>query len=73
MYNHIDAGQVPQFELYNVTARLAMMYEKALEYSELQFFAKLDRLHVTNLRNLRTMAKQAIACEAALDSFIIQR
>ncbi len=33
MYNHMDAGQVLEFELHNVTARLAMMYERTLEYS----------------------------------------
>ena len=30
MYNHTDAGQVPNFELYDMTARLAMMYERTL-------------------------------------------
>ncbi len=73
MYNHMDTGQVPEFELYDVTARLAMMYERTLEYSELQLSAKRDRLRATNPRNLRIMAKQALACEAALDGFAIQR
>lgn len=35
MYNHMDAGQVPEFELHNVTAKQAIMYEKPLEYSKL--------------------------------------
>ena len=73
MYNHMVAGQVPEFELYGVTAKLAMMYERTLEYSELQLSAERDRLRVINPRNPKTMAKQALACTAALDGFAIQR
>ncbi len=73
MYNYMDAGQVPKFELHDVTARLAMMYERTLKYSELQLSAEHDRLRATNSRNPRTMAEQALAYEAALDGFAIQR
>ena len=73
MYNHTDAGQVPDFELHDVTARLAMMYERTLEYSELQISAKRNRLHTTNPQNSKTIAKQAPAYEEALDSFARQR
>ena len=34
MYNHMVVGQVPEFELHGVTAKLAMMYEKMLKYLE---------------------------------------
>ena len=57
MYNHIDAGQVSDFELYDVIAKLAMIYEKILEYSKLQFSTKHDRLHTINSQNLRIIAK----------------
>ncbi|WP_375449210.1 C-terminal helicase domain-containing protein [uncultured Nostoc sp.] len=73
MYNHTDAGQVPDFELHDVTARLAMMYKRTLEYSKLQISAERNRLRATNPRNPRTIAKQALACEKALDSFARQR
>ena len=48
MYNHTDAGQVPDFELYDVIARLAMMYERILKYSKLQISTECNRLHKTN-------------------------
>ncbi len=73
MYNHMDAGQVPEFELYNVTARLAMMYKRTLKYSEVQLSAKHDHLRATKLRNPRTMAEQGLTYKAALDGFAIQR
>ncbi len=73
MYNYMDAGQVTEFELHDVTTRLAMIYERILEYSKLQLSAKHDRLRETNPRNPKTMAEQALACEAALDGFAIQR
>ena len=73
MYNHTDAGQVPDFDLHNVTTRLAMMYERTLEYSNLQISAERNRLRATNPRNPRTIAEQALACEKALDSFARQR
>ena len=73
MYNHVDAGQVPEFELYDVTARQAMMYEKTLEYSELRLSAERTRLRITTPRNLKTTAKQALACEEALNGFASQK
>ncbi len=73
IYNHMDAGQVLEFELHDMTARLARIYKRTLEFSELQLSAERDRLHITNPRNLRTMVKQALAYEAALDGFAIQR
>ncbi len=73
IYNHIDAGQEPEFELHNVTARLAMMYEMTLEYSELQLSAEYNCLRATNPRIPKTMAKQALICETALNGFAIQK
>ena len=73
MYNHTDAGQVPDFELHDVTAKIAMMYESTLEYSKLQISAEHNRLRATNPQNPRTIAVQALACEEALDSFARQR
>ena len=69
MYNYTDAGKVPDFELHDMTARLAMMYERTLEYSKLQISAERNRLHATDSQNPRTIAKQVLVCEEALDSF----
>lgn len=73
MYNHIDVGQVPEFESQHVTAKLAIMYERTLEYLDLQLFAKRDRLCATNPQNPKTIAKQALVCKLALNDFVIQR
>ena len=62
----MDTGQVPEFELHDVTVKLAIMYEKILEYLKLQLSAKCDHLRVTNPQNPRTMAKQILVCKAAL-------
>lgn len=42
IYNLIDVCYVSEFELHDVTAILAMIYKKILEYLELQFSAKCD-------------------------------
>lgn len=73
MYNHIDAGQMPDLELHNVTTRLAIMYERTLEYSKYQLSAKRDCLYITNSQNLKTMANQGLAYEEALNGFLRQR
>ena len=73
MYNHIDTSQVSDFELHDMTARLAMMYEKTLEYSKLQISAKRNCLRTTNPQNPRIIAEQALAYEEALDSIARQR
>ena len=73
MYNHIDAGQVPDFELNDMITRLAMMYEKTLEYSEPQISAKHNCLRVTNPQNPRTIAEQTLAYKKALESVARQR
>lgn len=59
----MNTSKVPDFELYDVTTRLAMMYKRILKYSKRQLFIKRKCLHTTNPRNLRTMAKQALAYE----------
>ncbi len=71
MYSYMDAGQIPEFELHDVTTRLAMIYERTLEYSELQLSAERDRLCTTNSRNPRTMAEQALTYKVTLNGFAI--
>ena len=48
MYNHMNAGFVPDFELYDRITRLAIIYETILEYSKCQLFTKYDCLHIIN-------------------------
>ena len=73
IYNHMDAGQIPDFKLHDMTTRLAMMYERTLEYSELQIFAKRNCLRTTNPQNPRTIAEQTLAYKKALESVARQR
>ncbi|WP_375449376.1 hypothetical protein [uncultured Nostoc sp.] len=73
VYNSVDAGQIPAFELHDVTAKMGMRYEKTLEYSELQLSVERQRLLAPNLpKNPRTMVELADACEAAFDGFAIR-
>ena len=73
MYNHTDAGQVSDFELHDMTTGLAMMYERTLEYSELQISAKRNCLRATNPQKPRTIAEQILAYEKTLESVARQR
>lgn len=67
------AGQVSEFELHDMTTKLAIIYKRMLEYLELQLFAEHDRLRVINLQNLKIIVKQALAYEAVLNGFAIQK
>lgn len=64
-------SQLSEFELHHVAAKLAMMYESTIEYSELQLSTKHDCLHVINPRNSKTIAKEVPVYKAALDGFAI--
>lgn len=35
MYNSIEVWQVPNFEVYNITAKLGMIYVRIKKYSDL--------------------------------------
>lgn len=67
------AGQVPEFELHSMTAKQAMIFEKMLEYSELLLSPDRERLCTTNPQNQKSIAEQILVCQAALDSFAIQK
>lgn len=56
IYNHINAGQISEFNLHGVTVKQAIIYEKMLEYSELELFAKCDYLYTINPPNLKIIA-----------------
>ena len=69
IYNYTDANKISGFELHDMTAKLAMIYKKILNYSELQHFAKCDHLHATNPQNPKTITKQIFIWEEVLDDF----
>lgn len=48
IYNNINTSQVPEFDLHNIPARPAIMYERTLKYLKLQFSAKRDYLCIIN-------------------------
>ncbi len=73
IYNHGEAGQIPVFETYNVTTKLGMIYMSIVEYSDLLFSSKRQRLLTGNpLRGSRTVAEQTRVCEEALNNFVLQ-
>ncbi len=41
IYNYKNAGQVLDFELYDLIARLIMIYKKKLEYSYINFLSNI--------------------------------
>lgn len=51
------ASQIPEFELHGVTAKLAMIYERTLECSELCLSAECDQLCAINPQNQKTIAR----------------
>lgn len=74
IYNHLNISQVPMFELHNITAKLAIIYEKILKYSKIQLFAKCKHSYTINqIKNLKMLFKQALECEIALNSFAIYK
>ncbi len=50
MYNSVEARQVPDFEAYDVTAKLGMMYAHTMEYSDLLLSNECKRLLAANPR-----------------------
>ena len=71
MYSYMNTGQLLEFELDNVTAKLAMMYKRILKYSKLQLSAKRNCLYSINPQNAKIIAKQALAYKVVLDGFAI--
>ena len=72
IYNRIKEGQVPDFEEYNVSAKLSMMYVHITEYSNLLLFSKCQRLLALNLtRGPQTTINQTYAYEETLNNFAL--
>lgn len=71
IYKYIHIGQVLKFDLYCVITKLEMRYEKMWEYPEFELSTEHDCLYITNLQNLKIMAKQTFIYETALDNFAL--
>ncbi len=69
--NSIEIGHVPDFEVYDITAKLDMMYVCTMEYSDLLFSNERKRLLTTNPRSLQTIVDQTRAYEEALNNFAL--
>lgn len=73
MYSNAELEQVLKFNGYNITARLGIIYEYTIEYSNLLFSSKRDRLLTANLiKNPKTTNKQILSCKTVLNDFILQ-
>lgn len=72
IYNRREAGQVPVFEAYNVTAKLGIMYAGTTEYSDLLLSGERQRLFAGNpSRGPRTTGDQTSVYEEALNNFAL--
>ena len=73
MYKNVEARQVPEFNGYDIIAKLSMMYKYTIKYLNLQLSSERDRLLVTNLvRNPRITVEQIFIYEIALNNFTQQ-
>lgn len=48
MYNCIKVEQVLNFEVYNVTAKISMIYANTIEYSNFLLFGECKKLFAAN-------------------------
>lgn len=72
IYNYIEAGQVPDFQEYNISAKLGMIYICKIKYSNLLFFSGCQILLIANLiRDLQTIIHQTFVCIEVLNNFIL--
>lgn len=70
MYKNVEMEQVPEFDGYNIPTRLYMIYKYTIEYSNLLFSSKCDRLLVANLtKNPKIRAEQNLAYKTVLNNF----
>ena len=72
MYKYVKAGQVLDFETYNITTKMDMMYMGARKYSDLLLSSKSKRLFAANSRRgPQTTADQTCICEEALNNIAL--
>lgn len=73
VYNHGEVKQIPVFEIYDVTAKLGMIYASITEYSDLLLLGKCQKLLAGNpAKGLKTAPEQTYKCEKALNNFALQ-
>lgn len=72
IYDIVEAGQVPDFKVYNITTKLDIIYVHTTEYSDLLFSNEYERLLAKNLRSPHTIVDQTYTCEEVLNNFALQ-
>lgn len=71
IFKGVEAEQVPEFNMYNMTARMEIMYKHIAKYANLLFSTKHNKFFViTPMKNPRTAAKQIIKYKITLNNFV---
>ena len=71
MYNNIEVVQDPNFEVYDITTKLSMIYMCIIEYSNLLLSNERKKLLIINQRGPQTTVDQTHTCEKALNNFAL--
>ena len=70
MYKRAEAGQMPEFDGYDIMVRLGIMYEHTIEYSNFLLSRERDRLLIANsTRTSRLTVERTFRCETVLNNF----
>lgn len=73
MHKKAKVRQVLEFNSYNITVKLGIIYKHTIKYSNLIFFNKYNRLLTANsTNNLKIMVKQTFVCKTVLNNFEYQ-
>lgn len=72
MYNSVEARQVPDFEAYNITAKLGIIYVCKIEYFNFLLSNECERLLTINPKGPQTTVDQTCVCEEALNNIALQ-
>lgn len=55
IYNNVEIRHVLDFKVYDIIAKLGMIYMHTIKYSNFLFSNECKKLLVTNLRSLQTI------------------
>lgn len=73
IYNYAKVGQIPDFEAYNITAKLGMIYNSIIKYSDLLLSSEHKGLLAANpIKSSQTIAKKTYVYKKTLISFALQ-
>lgn len=71
MYNNIETKQVPNFEIYNIIAKVDIIYICIMDYSDLFLFNECETLLIANSRVPQTIVNQTYVYEKVLNNFAL--